>query len=106
MRNLTDAIHALGLEIGMYVTGGFEAVYGQEAAWARAVFTEWNFDGIKIDHMCGVPACNVPGARTSNIAAPFQGATMARWGQTSVRASIAFVPCVWCSFVAARRGAP
>jgi alpha-galactosidase len=79
MRNLTDAIHALGLEIGMYVTGGFEAVYGQEAAWARAVFTEWNFDGIKIDHMCGVPACNVPGARTSNIAAPFQGPTMARW---------------------------
>ena len=49
MRNLTDAIHALGLGVGMYVTGGFAAVYGQEAVWSRAVFTEWNFDGIKID---------------------------------------------------------
>lgn len=79
MRNLTDYIHSLGIEIGMYVTGGFAAVYEQEAAWAHAVFTEWNFDGIKIDHMCGVPACNVPGVHTSNIAVPFQSATMLRW---------------------------
>lgn len=79
MRNLTDYIHSLGLEIGMYVTGGFEAVYEHEAQWAHAVFGEWGFDGIKIDHMCGVPACNVPGAHTSNIAVPFQAPTMARW---------------------------
>ena len=31
---LAATYHALGLKLGMYVTGGFEAVFGHEEAWA------------------------------------------------------------------------
>ena len=33
--NLTAYYHSLGLKLGMYVTGGFEAVYEHEAEWAE-----------------------------------------------------------------------
>ena len=39
--NLTRYYHSLGLKLGMYVTGGFEAVYEHEAEWAEVMFGEW-----------------------------------------------------------------
>ena len=79
MREMTDAIHALGVKVGLYVTGGFPAVYGHEEAWSAVAFVDWGFDGIKIDHMCSFEECWANGTKTSNIAAEFQGSTMARW---------------------------
>lgn len=79
MRQMTDTIHALNISVGIYVTGGFPAVYGHEEAWAAVAFGEWGFDGIKIDHMCSFSDCWANGTKTSNIAAIFQGPTMERW---------------------------
>merc|ERR1712070_253444 len=39
-RNLTDYYHSVGLELGMYVTGGYERVYSHEAAWTQVMFNE------------------------------------------------------------------
>ena len=46
--NLTSYYHANGLKLGMYVTGGFEAVYEHEAQWAEVMFKEWGADGVKV----------------------------------------------------------
>ena len=55
--NLTAWYHSVGLKLGMYVTGGFEAVYEHEAEWAEVMFNEWNADGLKVDHMCQGASC-------------------------------------------------
>lgn len=61
-----------------YVTGGFEAVYQQEAAWAEVMFGEWDADGVKVDHMCQGPSCG--GGPEGHMMAPqFQQPTIERW---------------------------
>ena len=54
MRGLADNLHANKLKLGMYVTGGFSAVYLHENAWAEVMFNEWAADSVKVDHMCSV----------------------------------------------------
>eukprot|EP01043_Picozoa_sp_COSAG02_P014604 COSAG02_NODE_605_length_19635_cov_7.106982_6_plen_181_part_00 len=77
-KNLSDYYHANGLKLGMYVTGGFEAVYQHEAEWANMMFSEWGADGIKVDHMCQGASCGT-GTQGHMIAVEFQRATLERW---------------------------
>ena len=49
-RNLSRFYHQNGLKLGMYVTGGFEAVYGHEEQWARVMFGEWGADAVKVTY--------------------------------------------------------
>ena len=76
--NLTAYYHSLGLKLGMYVTGGFEAVYQHEAQWAEVMFGEWGADGVKVDHMCQGASCG-GGAQGHMMAVVNQGPTMQRW---------------------------
>lgn len=77
-RNLSDHYHSLGLKLGMYLTGGFEAVYEQEAAWASMLFAEWNCDGLKVDHMCQGANCGT-GQQGHEMAIDTQELTIKRW---------------------------
>jgi alpha-galactosidase len=76
--NLTAYYHSIGLKLGMYVTGGFEAVYQKEAQWAEVMFGEWGADGVKVDHMCRGANCGT-GSQGHMIATEFQRATIERW---------------------------
>ena len=77
-KNLTSYYHANGLKLGMYVTGGFEAVYKHEAEWAEVMFKEWGADGVKVDHMCQGANCG-SGSQGHMIAVEFQKPTIERW---------------------------
>lgn len=47
--------------MGMYLTGGFNDVYGYEEQWAEVMFNEWGADSVKVDHMCSVADGAAPG---------------------------------------------
>ena len=80
IKSLAASFHAQGLKLGMYVTGGFKSVYRNEAKWAAVILGEWGTDGIKVDHMCDVPECIIPGQQPGHqMAVPTQQATIERW---------------------------
>ena len=67
MRGLADYLHTRGLTLGMYVTGGFSAVYRHEDAWAQVMFNEWAADSVKIDHMCNVNNSDGTGTTSTTV---------------------------------------
>lgn len=75
---LAATYHAMGLKLGMYVTGGFEAVFGHEDAWAKVMFGEWGTDGVKVDHMCQGDNCG-NGTQGHMMAVPYQRPCIERW---------------------------
>ena len=98
-RNLSDSYHAAGLTLGMYLTGGFEAVYGHELAWAEVLFLDWGADGLKVDHMCQGASCGT-GQQGHRMAVEFQRPTLERWAAaiTAVNASVLLQNCgIGCS---------
>ncbi|HVK20451.1 MAG TPA: hypothetical protein VM677_03740 [Actinokineospora sp.] len=62
MKDLTDYIHALGLEAGMYTdTGvtwgcGGQRGSGNYEAKDLTTFADWGFDWVKVDHCGGTPS--------------------------------------------------
>ena len=77
---LTSTLRSQGLLLDMYVTGGMKTVYKHEAAWAAVMFGEWGASGVKVDHMCTVPECIIPGQAPGHQMAPaYQQATILRW---------------------------
>ena len=80
IKALAASFHAQNLSLGMYVTGGFKSVFRNEAKWAAVVLGEWGADGLKVDHMCDVPECIIPGQQPGHqMAVPTQQAAIERW---------------------------
>ena len=61
MRGVADYLHAKGLKMGMYVTGGMAGVYKHEDVWSEVMFREWAADSVKVDHMCANICETAPG---------------------------------------------
>lgn len=61
MKGLANYLHIKGFKMGMYLTGGFNDVYGYEEQWAEVMFNEWGADSVKVDHMCSVADGAAPG---------------------------------------------
>eukprot|EP00729_Bicosta_minor_P001078 gene1078-4896_t len=92
MKGLANYLHIKGFKMGMYLTGGFNDVYGYEEQWAEVMFNEWGADSVKVDHMCSVADGAAPGKvegcqtapgainhASDQIVPAFQQATMERW---------------------------
>lgn len=86
MRGLADYLHSKSLKFGMYVTGGFSAVYLHEEAWPQVMFAEWGADSVKVDHMCSVntsygcrEAAGSINHPSDQIVPAFQQQTIERW---------------------------
>lgn len=88
MKGLADFLHAKGLKLGMYVTGGMKQVYKNEENWATIMFDDWGADSVKVDHMCGDSCEKAPGAinhPSDQIVPAFQRTTIERWAAAIAR---------------------
>lgn len=61
MKDLTDYVHALGMQAGMYTDTGATGCGGQHGSGGNeakdvTTFADWGFDWVKVDHCGGIPS--------------------------------------------------